>query len=55
MSLREQLIDCIIAENKRLKAEVEMWKDRYEAEHQAHEATMASVDKTMRDIMYGHN
>jgi hypothetical protein len=35
-----------------LMAEVELWKDRCEAERQAHEATIAQTDDLLRDMGY---
>ncbi len=55
VDLRQALEDSLTAEIKRLKDEAEMWKDRYEAERQAHEATVAGYEKTLRGIMYGHD
>lgn len=43
----------IQAEVVRLRNEVSLWKDRYEAEKQAHAATMHHADETFREMQSG--
>ena len=45
--IEQELLD-LDRENKRLRAEVKLWKDRYEAERADHERSIAWADKELK-------
>jgi hypothetical protein len=45
----EAAIDRLIAENRRLRDEVELWKGRWESERADHQQTMDNCDQWHRD------
>lgn len=43
-------VESLHEKNERLQAEVDLWKDRYEAERADHEASIKSFDAELREM-----